>query len=342
LTTASATRKHPTLEPKGLPRLQALVGTALEQVNHQMRDTLDAQASLIPEIGEHITASGGKRLRPMLALASAMLGGYREGEKHIHLAAAVECIHTATLLHDDVVDESHLRRGVATANDLWGNKAPILVGDYIFTQATRFINQIRSFEVLDILSHATQVIVDGEVMQLQHSQDIEASEATYRKIIEGKTAILFAAACEVGAVIAESPKKEQQAMRDYGHHLGMAFQMIDDALDYREASPQLGKQVGDDFREGKVTLPIILLYAQVQADERAWLKDLFEAHANERGEANFRQVMAWLERDNVLEAVMQHARQHADEARKALAGFEASEARAALEEAVEFCVARSY
>lgn len=325
----------------GITRLQALTADDMTRVNRAIREVLGAQADLIPKIGEHITASGGKRLRPMLALASAGLCGYRDGLDPLWLAAAVECIHTATLLHDDVVDESHLRRGVATANDVWGNKASVLVGDYIFTQATRFIIRVRSFEILDILSRTLEVIVDGEVLQLQHVQNVDAGEQAYLDIIDGKTAALFAAACEVGAVVSDA-FAHRQPMRDYGRNLGLAFQMIDDALDYRASDPAFGKRVGNDFREGKATLPILRLYAALNESERRALRELFTAEASARGEEEFRRVAALMERHGALEQTLASARARAEEAKRGLEGFASSPWKQALLETVDFCVARSY
>ena len=247
-------RKPPTLD-----RIIALTADDLKGVNEVILEQMQSPVLLIPQLAGHIIAAGGKRLRPMLTLSSARLCGYTES-RHIGLAACVEFIHTATLLHDDVVDESDLRRGAATANAVWGNKASVLVGDFLFSRAFELMVADGSLEVLKILSRASTVIAEGEVHQLVTANDTDTTEQDYLEVIQAKTAKLFAAAAEIGAVVSDRPAEEQTALETYGDHIGMAFQLIDDVLDYSAQQTTLGKAVGDDFRDGKITLPIVLAF----------------------------------------------------------------------------------
>ncbi|HEX8663675.1 MAG TPA: polyprenyl synthetase family protein, partial [Beijerinckiaceae bacterium] len=244
--------KHP--EKPGLARLVGLAAADMERVNAMILSRTGSEVAMIPEVANHLISSGGKRLRPMLTLATAQLSGYR-GDGHVKLAASVEFMHTATLLHDDVVDESDMRRGKVAARVKWGNEASVLVGDFLLGQAFKMMVEVGSLRALDILSSAAAVIAEGEVMQLAAAKNTETNEDEYLAVIRAKTAELFAAACEVGPVIASRPKAEAAACRSYGMNLGIAFQLVDDALDYGGASQALGKNVGDDFREGKITLP---------------------------------------------------------------------------------------
>ncbi|MEE8259059.1 MAG: polyprenyl synthetase family protein, partial [Sphingomonadales bacterium] len=251
--------------------LQALVAGDMNKVNAIILEMMESKVVLIPQLAGHLIASGGKRLRPLLTLASARLVRY-EGKRHCNLAACIEFIHTATLLHDDVVDDSELRRGKESANTLWGNKPSVLVGDFLFSRAFEIMVADGSLRVLKILSTASSVIAEGEVMQLLTANNPETTEDTYMDVINAKTAGLFAAACEIAPVVAERPKKEEEALRAYGQNLGIAFQLIDDALDYSAKEAVLGKTVGDDFREGKVTLPIILAVRRGSKKEREFWK----------------------------------------------------------------------
>jgi octaprenyl-diphosphate synthase len=253
-----------------LAALTALVQTDLEACNRLIVERMQSPVALIPQLAAHIVAAGGKRLRPLLTLAAARMAGYR-GMRHVALAACVEFIHTATLLHDDVVDESSLRRGQASANALFGNKPSVLVGDFLFARAFQLMVQDGSLEVLRILSEAAATIAEGEVLQLVIQNDTGTTEDQYLQVIEGKTAALFAAATEVGAVVADRPAPEQAGLRAYGHNLGVAFQLVDDALDYSAEQERLGKTVGDDFREGKITLPVLLAFARGDEAERGLL-----------------------------------------------------------------------
>src|SRR5579885_3000400 len=253
--------------PASLDRLAELVAPDMERVNAAILARTGSQVTMIPEVANHLISSGGKRLRPMLTLAMAKLSGYG-GDGHIKLAAAVEFMHTATLLHDDVVDESDMRRGKLAARMLWGNEASVLVGDFLLGQAFKMMVEVGSLPCLDVLSSAAVVIAEGEVMQLSAAKDTATTEDDYLAVIRAKTAALFAAACEVGPILAGRSKAEVAACRGFGVNLGLAFQLIDDALDYGGSSAKLGKNVGDDFREGKITLPVVLSFRRGSAKER--------------------------------------------------------------------------
>lgn len=269
-----------TLSPQPLPlstssftSLTNLLGPQLTSVNACILKNMQSSVALIPQIAGYLISLGGKRLRPLLTLASAELCGY-EGQRHIHLAACIEFIHTATLLHDDVVDGSDLRRGMRTANALWNNKASVLVGDFLFSRALELMVADGSLDVLQILSSASSTIAEGEVMQLTASHNLELNQETYLKIIGAKTARLFSAAAEVGAVVAGADEKKRRALAKFGHSLGTAFQLIDDVLDYAADQEKLGKAIGDDFREGKVTLPVVLAYEK--GEDRSFWQQTFE------------------------------------------------------------------
>ena len=255
----------------------------MERVNAMILSRTGSEVTMIPEVANHLISSGGKRLRPMLTLATAVSPATR-ATGHVKLAASVEFMHTATLLHDDVVDESDMRRGKVAARIKWGNEASVLVGDFLLGQAFKMMVEVGSLRALDILSAAATVIAEGEVMQLAAAKNTETTEDEYLAVIRGKTAELFAAACEVGPVIAERPKAEQAACRSYGMNLGIAFQLVDDALDYGGTSATLGKNVGDDFREGKITLPVVLSFRRGSAQERAFWKRVLEQGDIEDGD----------------------------------------------------------
>jgi octaprenyl-diphosphate synthase len=294
---------------------------------------------MIPEVANHLISSGGKRLRPMLTLATAALCGYR-GDGHVKLAAGVEFMHTATLLHDDVVDESEMRRGKVAARVRWGNEASVLVGDFLLGQAFKMMVEVGSLRALEILSSASAVIAEGEVMQLAAAKNMETTEDEYLAIIRAKTAELFAAACEVGPVIAGRPKAEAAACRSFGMNLGLAFQLVDDALDYGGASAKLGKNVGDDFREGKITLPVVLSFRRGTTAERAfWRRALEEGEATER---DLDQALAIMRRHRALDDTVERARHYGAIAEDALALFPDGAMKRALLEAVEFSIARAH
>ena len=265
-----------------IERLASLVAADMERVNTAILARTGSDVTMIPEVANHLISSGGKRLRPMLTLAMAKLAGY-SGDGHIKLAAAVEFMHTATLLHDDVVDESDMRRGKLAARMLWGNEASVLVGDFLLGQAFKMMVEVGNLHALDILSSAAAVIAEGEVMQLGAAKNTATNEDEYLAVIRAKTAELFAAACEVGPALAGKDKAEQAACRSFGMNLGIAFQLIDDALDYGGKSAKLGKNVGDDFREGKITLPVVLSFRRGSDSERAfWNRTLGQGRGQRR------------------------------------------------------------
>jgi octaprenyl-diphosphate synthase len=320
-----------------LARLVALVGQDLDACNRLIVERMDSPVELIPRLAAHLVAAGGKRLRPLLTLAAARMCGHA-GARHIALAACVEFIHTATLLHDDVVDESELRRGRASANALFGNQASVLVGDFLFARAFQLMVEEGSLEVLRILSGASATIAEGEVLQLVTQNDTGTTEAQYLAVIEGKTAALFAAATEIGAVVAHRPAAEQAALRAYGQNLGVAFQLVDDALDYAADQEALGKTVGDDFREGKITLPVLLAFARGDEAERGFWRRTLEG--GEQGEGDLAEAMALLRRHGAIDDTLARAREVGEAALDALGVFPASPIRDALAGVVRFCVER--
>ncbi len=327
-----------------LDSLIELLRNDLSRVNALILERMQSPVALIPQLAGHIIAAGGKRLRPMLTLASARMCGYRGGDqpfdRHVALAAAVEFIHTATLLHDDVVDASDLRRGLATANAVWGNKPSVLVGDFLFSRAFQLMVEDGSLEVLAILSRASAVIAEGEVLQLVTSNDTATDEAAYLAVIRSKTAELFAAASRIGAVIADRPKSEEAALEAYGRNLGIAFQLVDDMLDYSARQAELGKTVGDDFREGKITLPIVLAFARGDATEQAfWRRTLEDL---EQGPDDLEHALGLMVKHAALRDTAERARHYGDLARTALAPFRDGPEKRALLEAVDFCLARGY
>ena len=322
-----------------LDRLSALVRGDLERVNALILSRTGSEVTMIPEVANHLISSGGKRLRPMLTLATAALSGYR-GDGQVKLAAAVEFMHTATLLHDDVVDESEMRRGKLAARMLWGNEASVLVGDFLLGQAFKMMVEVKSLRALEILSGAAAVIAEGEVMQLAAAKNLDTTEDAYLSVIRGKTAELFAAACEVGPVLGRRPKAEEAACRSFGMNLGIAFQLVDDALDYGGSRARLGKNTGDDFREGKITLPVILAFRRGTEDERAFWRRAMEAGA--AAEHDLERAVELVARHGCLADTVERARHYGAIAKDALALFPEGEAKRALLEAVDFCVARAH
>jgi octaprenyl-diphosphate synthase len=322
-----------------LDRLMALTAIDLARVNEVILEQMQSPVLLIPQLAGHLIAAGGKRLRPMLTLSAARLCGY-QGERHTGLAASVEFIHTATLLHDDVVDESDLRRGAATANSVWGNQSSVLVGDFLFARAFELMVADGSLEVLYILSRASSVIAEGEVHQLITANDTDTTEQDYLEVIEAKTAKLFAAATEIGAVVAERPAEERQALASFGRNIGMAFQLIDDVLDYSARQATLGKAVGDDFREGKITLPIILAFRHGDEEARLFWRRTLEDLEQKKGD--FKRAVQMMENTGALKATVDRAREYGQQALDALSIFPEDEHKLALQESVAFAVSRSY
>src|SRR5688572_27558540 len=320
-----------------IERLNRLVAPDMERVNATILSRTGSDVTMIPEVANHLISSGGKRLRPMLTLAMAQLSGYA-GEGHVRLAAAVEFMHTATLLHDDVVDESEMRRGKLAARLLWGNEASVLVGDFLLGQAFRMMVEVGSLRALEILSSAAAVIAEGEVMQLAVAKNTATTEDEYLSVIRAKTAELFAAACEVGPALAQRPKPEQAACRSFGMNLGIAFQLVDDVLDYGGKAAKLGKNVGDDFREGKITLPVVLSFRRGNDEERAFWKRTLED--NMSSDADLEHAIGLMAKHRALDDTIKRAQHYGAIAKDALALFPASQMKEALEEAVQFCIAR--
>ncbi|HUC62359.1 MAG TPA: polyprenyl synthetase family protein [Alphaproteobacteria bacterium] len=320
-------------------RLQSLVAEDLRLVNEVIVQRMASPVALIPQLAGHIVAAGGKRLRPLLTLAAAKLCGYA-GKRHVRLAACVEFIHTATLLHDDVVDESNLRRGLATANAVWGNKSSVLVGDFLFSRAFQIMVEDGSLDVLRILSNASAVIAEGEVHQLITANDTATSETAYLDVIRAKTATLFAAACEIGAVVADRPKVEAEALESYGLNLGIAFQLVDDVLDYSARRESLGKNVGDDFRDGKITLPIVLAFRRGSEIERDFWRRTLERL--EQKDGDLEHAIQIMERHGALRDSVARAQHYGAIARDALGIFPESTEKRALIDLVDFCIQRAY
>jgi len=340
--TATIHPLHPTAPGASAPSLDplvALIASDMNQVNSVILERMQSEVPLIPELAGHLIAGGGKRMRPMLTLACARLLGYGGTRQH-KLAATVEFIHTATLLHDDVVDGSGMRRGRRTANIIWGNPASVLVGDFLFSRAFELMVEDGSLRVLRILSNASAVIAEGEVAQLTAQRRIETDEDRYLAIIGAKTAALFAAACRIAAVVAERDEADEEALDAYGRNLGIAFQLVDDAIDYKSDERTMGKDTGDDFRDGKVTLPVILAFARGDDTQRKFWKDAIEgrrvsdedlAHANRL-----------LDECGAVTDTLERARHYGQRAIAALGRFPDGRAKSALIEAAEFAVSRAY
>ncbi len=321
-----------------LKPLVALVGDEMGQVNRIILEKARSDVDMIPELARHLIDSGGKRMRPMLTIAASKLCGYGGGDGHVQLAACVEFMHTATLLHDDVVDESDLRRGKVAARLLWGNEASVLVGDFLLGQAFKMMVDVGSMGALRVLSNAAAVIAEGEVMQIAVSKNTATTEEEYLAVIRAKTAALFSAAAEVGAIIAGRPEAEQAALSAFGMNLGLAFQLVDDALDYSGEQAKLGKTVGDDFREGKITLPVVLAFQRGDEEERAFWHRTMEG--GEPADADLEHAIALMKERGALADTIARARHYGALASEAMAVFPASPEKSAMLDAVEFCIAR--
>ncbi|MFD0915995.1 polyprenyl synthetase family protein [Pseudahrensia aquimaris] len=325
-------------EPKASVKpLVDLTKADMDRVNRLILSKTGSDVQMIPEVAKHLIDSGGKRLRPMLTLAAARMCGY-EGDHHITLAASVEFMHTATLLHDDVVDESGMRRGKQAARMVWGNQASVLVGDFLLGQAFRMMVDAGSMEALDVLSTAATVIAEGEVMQLSAAQSMQTTEDDYLAVIRAKTAALFSAATEVGPILAESDKSVRDAFRSYGTNLGLAFQLIDDALDYGGSKSDLGKDIGDDFFEGKITLPVLLAWRRGNEEERDFWRKAMESDSAD--EEALQHAIALIQKHGALGDTIARARHYGEMARDALAPLPEGEIKQALLDVVEFCVSR--
>ena len=331
-------RQRGQAEPSLQPLLD-LVAADMDRLNRLILSYAEAHVELIPKLARHLIDAGGKRLRPMITLAAAGLCDYA-GEDHIKVACAVEFLHTATLLHDDVVDESDIRRGRKAARLLWGNQATVLVGDYLLAQCFRMMVETKNLDALDIMSAAAADIAEGEVFQLTLQNNVATTEDDYMQMIEWKTATLFAAAAELGAVMAGRDGGQRAALRSFGRNLGIAFQLVDDALDYGGEQARMGKKVGDDFREGKITLPVVLAYRRGDDEERAFWQRVIQRR--EQKEGDLEHALDLMRRHGALADTIERARHYGAIARDALAIFPAGKARHALEEAVDFCIARAY
>jgi octaprenyl-diphosphate synthase len=330
------------LRPRSAPSLNPLLilcRPGLHAVNTVILERMQSPVALIPELAGHLIAGGGKRLRPLLTLGCAQLFDYA-GTRHHKLAACVEFIHTATLLHDDVVDSSDLRRGKATANTIWGNPASVLVGDFLFSRSFELMVEDGSLRVLKILSHASAVIAEGEVAQLTAQRNVDTTEDRYLEIITAKTAVLFAAACQIAAVVAEKGDDTEAKLESYGRNLGIAFQLIDDAIDYVSDAGTMGKTAGDDFRDGKVTLPVILAHARGSDVERRFWRDAMLGHA--AGDDELAHATALLRSSGAIDDTLARARLYGARAIDALAPFTRGAAHDALVETVEFATARAF
>ena len=321
-------------------RLKNLVGSKLDDVSQQIRYKLASEINLIHKMTDYHVKSGGKRIRPLLTLASAKLCGYKNGNRDINLAACIELIHNATLLHDDVIDNSNLRRGVKTTNSIWGNQSSILVGDYLFSRCFEMMVEDGSQEILKLLSSTSSRIAQGEVLQLEKKGEVDLLEETYFNIINMKTAALFSAATRVGACLGDRSKKEKDALESYGKNLGLAFQIADDALDYFSIKTIFGKEIGKDFYEGKTTLPLIIIYQRANNEERNFLKGIFKK--KKRNEDDFSETLALINKYKAVQASFKRAEYFVNVAYDALGIFQNSEEKTVLQNLTEFSLNRSF
>ncbi len=321
-------------------RLKNLVGNKLDEVSQRIKYKLASEINLIHKMTEYHVKSGGKRIRPLLTLASAKLCGYKDGNRDINLAACIELIHNATLLHDDVIDSSNLRRGVKTANSVWGNQSSILVGDYLFSRCFEMMVEDGSPEILKLLSSTSSRIAQGEVLQLEHKGEIDLLEETYFNIINMKTAALFAAAARVGACLSNKSKKEKDALESYGRNLGLAFQIADDALDYFSTKNVFGKEIGKDFNEGKTTLPLIIIFQRANSEERNFLKQIFKK--KRRNEDDFSETLALINKYKAVQASFEKAEYFVNVSYNALGIFQQSEEKTVLQSLTGFSLNRSF
>jgi octaprenyl-diphosphate synthase len=335
---AEAVRSTQATRLPPVDHLTALLSGDMAATDRVIHDRLGSAVSLIPDLARHLIDSGGKRLRPLLTLAAARLCDY-PGEAHVKLAAAVEFIHTATLLHDDVVDASAMRRGKLAANMVWGNKPTILVGDYLFSRAFQLMVETGSLGVLDILSGASAIIAEGEVMQLKSANNLGTTQEDYMRVVTAKTATLFSSATEAGAVLANAPLATASRLHDYGHNLGIAFQLIDDALDYSGHAKQMGKAVGDDFREAKVTLPVILAYARADDEGRMFWERTIQT--GPQHEVDLARAIAYVEQTGGIADTRALAERYVDAACVSLETFSKSEIRETLIDVARSSVGRA-
>jgi len=320
--------------------LKNLVGSKLDDVSQQIRHKLASEINLIHKMTDYHVKSGGKRIRPLLTLASAKLCGYKNGNRDVNLAACIELIHNATLLHDDVIDNSDLRRGVKTANYVWGNQSSILVGDYLFSRCFEMMVDDGSQEILKLLSSTSSRIAQGEVLQLEYKGEVDLLEETYFNIINMKTAALFAAAAKVGACLGNRNKKEKDALESYGKNLGLAFQIADDALDYFSTKTIFGKEIGKDFYEGKTTLPLIIIFQRANNEERNFLKEIFKK--KKRNKDDFSETLALINKYKAVQASFKRAEYFVNVSYDALGIFQSSEEKTVLQNLTNFSLNRSF
>lgn len=336
-TTAPQASSKPYKPTATLKTLLDLTAPDMDLINELIIKQAHSSVEMIPKLASHLIDSGGKRIRPMLTCATARLCNY-EALDHIPLATSIEFLHTATLLHDDVVDESDMRRGRKAARLVWGNQASVLVGDYLLGQSFKIMVGVGQLEPLKILSNASAVIAEGEVMQLVTANNPQSSIEDYMAVINAKTAALFVAACELGPVVANRPDQERQTLKKFGHALGNLFQLVDDALDYQGESTKLGKDVGDDFREGKITLPVILAYQTGTDEERAfWQRTMGDGDIKD---TDLNVAIELIAKHKTIDATIERARTYGQQAKEALNIFPASPWKHALLDVVEFCIAR--
>ena len=321
-------------------KLKNLVGDKLNQVDQHIKYKLASEINLIHKMTKYHFESGGKRIRALLTLGSAKLCDYRNGNRDVNLAACVELIHNATLLHDDVIDDSNLRRGIKTSNSIWGNQSSILVGDYLLSRCFEMMVEDDDHEVLKLLSSTSSKIAQGEVLQLEYKGQIDILEETYLNIINSKTAALFAAATRVGACITSKKKKEKDALESYGRNLGLAFQITDDALDYCSTKNTFGKEIGKDFFEGKVTLPAIFLFQKANDDEKKKLDKIFSK--KNRTKLEFNEVQNLIKKYNSIDDCFKRAEYFINISRNALNTFNFSEEKLILQKITSFSLERSF
>jgi len=317
-----------------------LVGSRLNEVNQQIKYKIASEINLIHKMTSYHLKSGGKRIRPLLTLCSAKLCGYEKGDRDVNLAACVELIHNATLLHDDVIDNSSLRRGIKTSNTIWGNQSSILVGDYLLSRCFEMMVEDGSQEILKLLSSTSSKIAQGEVLQLEYKGEIDILEETYFNIINSKTAALFAASTRVGACITNKNKKEKDALESYGRNLGLAFQIADDALDYYSTKTIFGKEIGKDFYEGKVTLPIIFLCQKANVEEKIFLEKVFKK--KNRSKLEFSEIQNLIKKYNSIDSCFKHAEHFVNISYNALSIFSSSKEKSVLQNLTSFSLDRSF
>jgi octaprenyl-diphosphate synthase len=320
--------------------LKNLVENKLDSVSQQIKHKLASEINLIHKMTDYHLKSGGKRIRPLLTLGSAKLCGYENGNRDVNLAACIELIHNATLLHDDVIDNSYFRRGVKTSNAIWGNQSSILVGDYLLSRCFEMMVEDGSQEILKLLSYTSSKIAQGEVLQLEYKGEIDILEEIYFNIINSKTAALFAAAAKVGACIANKSKKEKDALESYGKNLGLAFQIADDALDYYSTKAILGKEIGKDFYEGKVTLPIIFLFQKANSEEKIFLEKIFKKR--NRSKPEFNETQNLIKKYNSIDACFKRAEHFVNISYNALNIFDPSKEKTILQNLTSFSLERSF